>query len=60
MRSLGLADRSGDHMSLMARALATGAGLLVITTTLNKDLADLRDTLNNLGLPPNLQPGGRQ
>jgi MarR family transcriptional regulator, organic hydroperoxide resistance regulator len=24
----------------------------------NKDLADLRDTLNNLGLSPNLQPGG--
>ena len=23
----------------------------------NKDLADLRDTLNNLGLSPNLQPG---
>ena len=23
----------------------------------NKDLADLRDTLNNLGLPPVLQPG---
>jgi len=23
----------------------------------NKDLADLRDTLNNLGLPPDLQPG---
>jgi hypothetical protein len=23
----------------------------------NQDLADLRDTLNNLGLPPVLQPG---
>ena len=26
----------------------------------NKDLSDLRDTLSNLGSPPNLQPRGRQ
>jgi DNA-binding MarR family transcriptional regulator len=28
-------------------------------TLSNKELADLRDTLNNLGLPPNLQPGNK-
>jgi DNA-binding MarR family transcriptional regulator len=52
-----LINLTADGEAMREEVLSIPAKIESACKLSNKDLADLRDTLNNLGLPPNLQPG---
>jgi DNA-binding MarR family transcriptional regulator len=52
-----LINLTADGEAMREEVLSIPAKIESACKLSNKDLADLRDTLNNLGLSPNLQPG---